>query len=56
MFIQAKQLLEVTVGWLERLQEEVSNKALDSGLSEVPLALCPWTHGRSAYTGVKPMV
>jgi hypothetical protein len=55
-FIQAKQLLEVTVGWLERLQEEVTCKALDSGLSEVPLALCPWTHGRSAYTGVKPMV
>jgi hypothetical protein len=55
-FIQAEQLLELTVGWLKRLQAEVAYKVLDSGPSEATLALCPWTHGRSAYTGIKPMV
>jgi hypothetical protein len=43
-FIQARQLWEITIGWLKRLQTEITCKGLDSGGYEV--ALCPWTHGR----------
>ncbi len=54
--MQAKQLTEITVSWLQKLQAEVSSKALVKVPSDEPMALASWSHGRSTNTGVKAMV